>query len=249
MSRPTSTETQVAVMPLRFSDDVDRMRDFLTLLGFAQRVSRDARWITMAGESGMVALHAAAISTSSRSGDTGLSFEVADIGVLADRFAATGRRVEIHDESYGRVLTVIGPGGGRQITFDERPQDLYGYRLDESRPQHGIESMPIRTDSPTGPFSDLLAAAGFTRLDEGDDARWRVWRRSGGGLVGLQAPGEGRARGSVRLAVRTREPLSDLAARLAGAGHRQVPRSGDAGELAVVDPDGQTVLIQSVRAG
>jgi hypothetical protein len=49
----------------------------------------------------------------------------------------------------------------------------------------------------------------------------------------------------VQLAFRTREPLADLAARLVTAGHTGVA-SADRfrGELTVIDPDGQAVLVQ-----
>jgi hypothetical protein len=194
----------------------------------------------------MVALHAAALSSSS-AGDTGLNFEVADLDVLAAQFARAGYvDMEIYDETYGRAVNVRDEHG-TQLTFNERPTDLYGYRLDEPRPEHGIVSMPLRFDPPAGPFGRFLSAAGFVRLDEGDDEWWRVWSSNGGGLVALHPSADHRAPGSVQFAFRTREPLDELAGRLKAGGYADVAVSGEfGGELIVTDPDDQVVLVQSV---
>jgi hypothetical protein len=245
----TTAVTDIAVMPIRFTDRVPEVRDFLALLGFSARVSRADRWVDMVGGAGMVALHGAAVGESgARPGDTGLSFEVGDVDVLAARLTAAGiDDVEIYDEAYGRVLRVNDHGAER-VTFDEHADDLYGYRVDDPTPQHGILSMPIRFGPPVGPFADLLAAAGFVRLDEGDDAWWRVWSSRDGGLVALHPSADDRAPGSVQLGFRTEEPLTDLAARLVAAGHHDVTLSDEfGGELTVTDPDGQRVLVQPVQ--
>jgi hypothetical protein len=239
-------QAEVVVMPIRFTDQVPRMQEFLTLLGFSPRLSRAESWVDMAGGSGMVALHAAALSSSS-AGDTGLNFEVADLEVLAAQFARAGYvDMEIYDETYGRAVNVRDQHG-TQLTFNERPTDLYGYRLDEPRPEHGIVSMPLRFDPPAGPFGQFLSAAGFVRLDEGDDEWWRVWRSNGGGLVALHPSADHRAPGSVQFGFRTREPLDALAGRLKAGGYADVAVSGEfGGELTVTDPDDQVVLVQSV---
>jgi hypothetical protein len=246
MSAPDTGRAKVVVMPLRFSDHVPQMQDFLSLLGFSRRVSRADKWITMAGHSGMVALHNTATKTSP-SGDTGLSFEVADIDALYAQFGEAGfTDREIYDEAYGRVLTVRDPEG-TQLGFDEPEDDMYGYQVDEPRPEHGIVSMPLRFDPPSAPIARLLAAAGFVRLDEGDDQWWRVWRAPDGGLVALHPPGDDTPCGSVRLGFRTEEPLADLAARLTAAGYPDVTVSDDfGGELTVTDPDGQKVHVGPV---
>lgn len=235
---------EVVVMPLRFTDNVPAMRDFLVLLGFSPRVSRAESWLDMVGGSGMVALHST--STSSRQpADTGLSFEVPDVDALAAQFIGAGLAdVRVYDEAYGRAMDVTGHDG-TQLTFEERYTDLYGYRLNEPRPEHGIVSMPLWFGEPAGPYGDLLAAAGFVRLDEGDDQWWRVWRSTGGGMVALHPPTEQRSAGSVEFGFRTREPLPELGERLTAAGYAGVSLSDDfGGELTVTDPDGVSVLIQ-----
>jgi len=242
--------TDIAVMPLRFTDQVARMRDFLTLLGFSSRVSRAESWVDLVGGAGMVALHGAVVSESgARPGETGLTFEVGDVDLLAARLTAAGfENVEIYDEAYGRVLRV-GDHDAERITFDEHADDLYGYHVDDPRPEHGIVAMPLWFGPPVSGFADLLAGAGFARLDEGDDQWWRVWSSPGGGLVALHPSVEDRAAGSVQLGFRTEEPLADLAARLIAAGHTEVTVSGEfGGELTVIDPDGQKVLVQAVAA-
>lgn len=246
----TTAVSDIVVMPLRFTDHLPQMRDFLVLLGFSPRVSRAESWVDLVGGSGMVAVHGAAVSESgARSGDTGLSFEVGDVDVLAARLTAGGfPDVEVYDEAYGRALRVRDHGGA-QLTFDERSEDLYGYRRDDPQPEHGIVAMPLRFDPPVGPFADLLAAVGFERFDEGDDQWWRVWSSPAGGLVALHPSVDDRAPGSVQFGFRTEEPLADLAVRLIAAGHADVTVSGEfGGELTVIDPDGQKVLVQPVVA-
>jgi hypothetical protein len=245
-----TTVTDLAVMPLRFTDHVARMREFLVLLGFSPRISRGERWVDLVGGAGMVALHPARTTESgARPGTTGLSFEVVDVDAFAARLTAAGvEDVEIYDEAYGRVLRVAGHGA-EHVTFDEHSDDLYGYHVDDPTPQHGIVSMPLRFDPPVSPFADLLAAAGFVRLDEGDDEWWRVWSSRDGGLVALHPSVDDRTAGSVHLGFRTEEPLADLAARLIAAGHVEVTVSDEfGGELTVIDPDGQKVLVQRVAA-
>jgi len=244
----TTAVTDIVVMPLRFTDHFAHMRDFLVLLGFSRRVSRADSWVDLVGGFGMVAVHGAALSDSgAHSGDTGLSFEVGDVDVLAAQLTAAGfPEVEVYDEAYGRVLRVRDHAGA-QLTFEERSNDRYGYRVDDPRPRHGIVAMPLRFDPPLGPLAALLAAAGFERLDEGDDERWRVWSSRDGGLVALHPSADERGPGSVQLGFRTEEPLADLAARLLAAGHTEVTLSeGFGGELTVIDPDGQEVLVQPV---
>jgi hypothetical protein len=245
--RTDARKTDVAVMPLRFTDHVPQMQEFLSLLGFSTNVSRGYGWITMSGEEGMVALHELATSGASHSGETSLAFEVADVDALSAQFAAAGfADKEIYDEAYGRVLNVRDPEGV-QLSFDQPSPDRYGYDLNEPRPEHGIVSMALRFDPPTSPISRLLAGAGFVRLEEGHDDSWRVWRASGGGLVALHPPAADAPAGSTRLGLRTREPLADLAARLTAAGHPDVSVSDEfGGQLTVTDPDGQKVTVLPV---
>jgi hypothetical protein len=228
----------VLVRPLRFTDHLPAMQEFLACLGYSTRTSRDHRWATMVGESGEVALHDAAISAGhAPPGKTDLIFEVDQAEPLAAQFTAAGF------EAWGRVLVVTD--GETGLYFDVRPDDLYGYRVEDPRPSHGVTSMPVLYGPPTGPLDALLSAAGLVRLDEGDDEWWRVWSASGGGLVARHPAGGGVAPGAVRLAFRTQEPLAELARRLTVGGYAGVTLAEDSGELTVTDPDGQRVLVQA----
>jgi hypothetical protein len=250
MSESRKNPTDVAVMPMRFSGQLPRMRDFLALLGFSSHVTGAEKWSVMAGAAGLVAIHAtAAASSGAPSGTTDLTFEVVDADALKARLAAAGLVDSVvYDEAWGRVLTVRGHEG-RELYINERPDDYYGYRLDEPRPEHGIVTMPVTYEPPAGTSADTLAALGFVRLDEGDDEWWRVWSGPGGGLVALHPPTNDAAPGTVRLGFRTREPLKELAERLVAAGHEDVTVTDDhGGELTVTDPDGQKVLVQPVHA-
>lgn len=244
MSKIDAAQAEVVVRPLRFTDHLPRMREFLSLLGFSTRVSRVVSWVTMVGGSGQVALHDAAISATAQSGETGLMFEVPDADALAAQFAEAGfGGVEIYDEAWGRVLRVRDDD--TQLSFDERPTDYYGYHLAEPRPEHGIVSMPLLYGPPTDPLDSLLSAAGFVRLDEGDDESGRVWSSTGGGLVTLHPTVDDTAPGTVQLGFRTRERLTELASRLTAAGYAGVRLSAEfGGELTVTDPDDQKVLVQ-----
>lgn len=227
------------------------MRDFLALLGLSPRVTGAEKWVVMAGASGTVGLHATAVASSgAASGETDLTFEVPDADALKAQLAAAGLvDAEIYDEAWGRVLTVRDHHQ-RELYINERPDDYYGYQLDEPRPEHGIVSMPVKFEQPAGTFAETLASLGFVRLDEGDDALWRVWSSPDGGLVALHPPTDETAPGSVRIGFRTHEPLKELAERLVAAGHQDVTLSDeDGGALTVTDPDGQKVLVQPSRRG
>ncbi|HVX46054.1 MAG TPA: hypothetical protein VHC49_19345 [Mycobacteriales bacterium] len=246
MNDGTKIDVAVSVMPMRFTSHFQEMSDFLELIGFSARVRRNDSWLTVAGEAGMVALHSTETSaTHSTSGRTDLLFAISDADALSTLYSAAGYRdVEIYDEAYGRVLRVRHPDG-TELSFDEEADDQYGYEVTEPHPGHGVVSMPIRFDSPTSTIGEILALVGFERLDEGDDAAWRVWSRPEGGSVALHPPGTDHVPGSHQLAFRTREPLGELAARLEAAGYAGVSVSEQyGGELQVTDPDGQSVLIQ-----
>lgn len=245
MSETEIDRATVLVRPMRFTDHLSKMREFLAQLGYSTRLRRDERWVTMVGTSGEVALHDAAISGSDApSGKTDLLFEVDDAEALAVTFAEAGfGQVDIYDEAWGRVLLL--KDGDTQLYFDERPDDLYGYQVNDPRPEHGIASMPLLYGPPAGPLDRLLSAAGLVRLDEGDDERWRVWSAAGGGLVARRPSAAGSASGAVSLGFRTEEPLPALAQRLTARGYEGVTVSDDSAELTVKDPDGESVTVQS----
>ena len=185
----------------------------------------------------MVALHSAANSDSNTpAGVTGLSFEVGDSDALAARFVRAGfPDVDVYDEAYGRVVRVRDRDG-TSLSFQERSSDMYGYRLDEPRPENGVVAMAIQFGPRVDAIGRLLSAAGFGCRADGA-AFARTWVGPEGGLVVLRPAEEA----SVRLGVRTAEPLPRLAERLTNAGHADVVLAGD--ELTVTDPDGQTVFV------
>lgn len=244
-------ETEVAratvlVRPMRFTAHLSAMQKFLGLLGYSTKLSRDHRWATMIGVSGDVALHDTAVSASGApSGTTDLMFEVDRAETLALQFAQAGLdQVAIYDEAWGRVLMV--KDGETELYFDERPDDLYGYQVQDPRPEHGIASMPVVHGPAQGPLDRLMSVAGLVRLDEGDDQRWRVWSSAGGGLVARRGVSADTTPGAVTLGFRTDEPLSELARRLTVAGYAGVALADDlVGELTVTDPDGERVIVQA----
>lgn len=71
----------IVVQPIRFTDDVAAMRDFLTVLGLRARLESDrGGWVDLASGGGRAALHSAATSaTGAIHGETHLSFETDDV--------------------------------------------------------------------------------------------------------------------------------------------------------------------------
>ncbi|MFC9695030.1 VOC family protein [Kribbella sp. NPDC056951] len=207
----------VVVRPLRFTDRVKEMRAFLETLGLQARIetARSSDWVDMLAGRGMVALHSAASSsTGGQPGQTSLSFEAADVDRLKELFEQAGYAdAVIWDEAYGRVLRVAGPDGAH-IHIDERSDDLYGYKLNETRPDERWLVTP--------------------QLDAQEETAWRGFLA----VVGLDALA--RFGDGIRLELTTSEDLDLVRRRLAEAGHH-VSRVGDV--LEITDPDGQTVVV------
>lgn len=222
------------VRPLRFTDDIPAMRDFLALLGMAPRVeSRQGGWVAMVSGAGMVALHDAASSTmGARPGQTELGFEGADLEALSARLSDAGwSDAAIWDEAYGRVLSVTDPDGV-QIWTDGYSDDDYGYRIHQPERDWRWWVMPVRSTSSPGEYARFLGCFGLQHA--ADDAISVV----GGhvGLVRLEAGPE-----ATRLGFATEEPLGAVAERLRSAGHADATVAD--GVLTVTDPDGQPVSV------
>lgn len=208
----------VVIRPLRFTDRVAEMRGFLETLGLQARIeSEQGGWVDMLAGQGMVALHSAATSsTGGKPGQTSLSFEAADIDRLKDDFEQAGYAdAVIWDEAYGRVLRVAGPDGV-EILVDERSDDLYGYKLNETRPDERWSVTP--------------------QLDAREETAWRGFLA----VVGLDSLA--RFGTGVRLDLTTTEDLDDVRRRLADAGY-QVTRVDDA--LEITDPDDEPVVVHA----
>ncbi|HEY2949098.1 MAG TPA: VOC family protein [Micromonosporaceae bacterium] len=124
------------VRPVRFTENVAAMREFLQELGLRPNVeSESGGWVDLVGDApGMAALHDAASNTSGyRAGETALSFESDEpLEAVRDRLHAAGfADAHIVDEAYGRTLFVTDPDGVR-VAIDEEMTDLYGYaRFDD----------------------------------------------------------------------------------------------------------------------
>lgn len=211
---------QVVIRPLRFSANVDAMREFLELVGLRSRIeSERGGWVDMVAARGMVALHDAASSTTGgRPGQTSLTFEADDIDELKARLEAAGYAdVSIWDEAYGRVLSVVAPGG--TIWIDERSEDLYGYKLHAAKPDDRWSVTPYVADEKQQAWEQFLEALGTEPLLR----------------FGQSVPESG-----VRLDLETTEDMDEVRRRVAGAGH-QVTRTEEG--LEMIDPDGQLMVV------
>ncbi|GAA0954324.1 hypothetical protein GCM10009554_59890 [Kribbella koreensis] len=214
---------EVVIRTLRFSNDVQAMRAFLETLGLRSRIeSESGIWIDMVAGRGMIALHDAARSdTGGEPGQTRLTFEADDIDELLDRLDAAGfEDASIFDEAFGRVLTAKGPDGAG-LWIDERPKDLYGYKLHDAHPDTRWSVTPMLGVPDRAGWERLLGILG------GDNPE----------LAGFRAAGAL----EVQIELTTSESLDAVAERLAATGYHA---SRDDGGLAVADPDGQIVRIR-----
>ena len=222
------------VRPLRFTDDIPAMRDFLALLGMAPRVeSQRGGWLAMVSGAGMVALHDAASSTmGARPGQTELAFEGADLEALAGRLSDAGwSDATIWDEAYGRVLSVTDPDGV-QLWTDGYSDDDYGYRIHRPERDWRWSVMPVRTSGSPKEYARFLGCFG---LEQHADGSTPVV----GGHVGLVRLEAGAT--VTRLGFATEEPLDAVAERLRSAGHADAAVADEV--LTITDPDGQSVSV------
>ena len=222
------------VRPLRFTNDIAAMQDFLGLLGLAARVeSRRGGWLDLVAGEGMVALHDAATSDSGGvAGQTRLSFEGADLDALAARLADAGwSDAVILDEAYGRALGVTDPAGER-LWVDGYNDDDYGYRVHEPARDQKWSVQPVRSTPVLGEYGRFLGCFGL----EAYAAHPALVLGGHVGLVRLEVGPP-----AVQLGLATPEPLEEVAERLRAAGHDDAAVSGAV--LAVTDPDGQVVAV------
>ncbi len=243
----------IVVQPIRFTDQIARMRAFLELIGLRPWISGDGGgWVDMAAGGGRIALHDAASSdTGALPGQTSLSFEAEDVTALARQLTDAGvPAVTVYDEAYGRVLTCQDPIGDT-IAVNERMNDFYGYQLHgPSGVSARLRVTPIRFTDPAGPYASFLAALGLRPAGEPNPYYLNFLADAGAqGQVGLHyvashtlpvAGGPGSA--AVQLNFESAEPLDQLAARLTGAGFpAEIVTEEFGSSLVVTDPDGQQV--------
>ncbi|MEO8828848.1 hypothetical protein [Lapillicoccus sp.] len=247
--------TAAMVRPVRFTNDVAAMRRFLELLGMRARTeSRGGGWVDLVAGAGMVALHSVGSSTrGAQSGQTTLSLEVGDPDSVAERLRAAGfSDAEVVDESYGRDVLVTDPDGD-QLLFNGVSNDLYGYQRKEAAPDPSLTVSPTRFTDPTGPYRGFLEALGLRAVDGGTEHFAPFEAQDAGGEVNLHVVYAGElpvvdAPGAVHLTFTTREPMADLAARLASAGFTaEVVHEDFGSHVSVTDPDDQSVQIYEAR--
>jgi hypothetical protein len=217
------TMNDVVIRTLRFTNEVQAMRAFLETLGLRSRIeSESGTWIDMVAGRGMIALHDAARSdTGGEPGQTRLTFEADDIDELLERLIAAGfEDASIFDEAFGRVLTAKGPDGAG-LWIDERPKDLYGYKLHDAHPDTRWSVTPVLGVSDQAGWERLLDTLG------GDNPELARLRPAGG----LE----------VQIELTTTESLDEVARRLAATGYRAEMVDGG---LSVIDPDGQIVRVR-----
>lgn len=210
----------VVIRPLRFTADVDAMRAFLETLGLQARIeSERGGWAVLLAGRGAVSLHDAATSTSGgQPGQTNLTFEAEDIEELKDKLRGAGYDdATIWDEAFGRVLSATGPDGTK-LWIDERSKDLYGYKVNETRPDERWSVTPYLAGADQVAWERLLDVLGTDQQV-----------RFGAGELF-----------AVRPDLTTTAELDEVHQRLAAAGYAATTTENG---LEVVDPDGQLLVV------
>jgi predicted enzyme related to lactoylglutathione lyase len=251
--------TAVVVRPVRFTDRLAEMQQFLELIGLQPWIESDrGGWADLAAGGGRVALHDAATSDSGGlPGQTLLSFEAVNLASLASRLDEGGvGAVTVYDEAYGRVLTCTDPDGA-VLAVDEVSDDLYGYRLHQATVPETLRVIPIRFADPAGPYGNFLQLLGlrpagelnpyYVSFQADDRAQGQVGLHY---VFGAELPVVAGGNGApVQLTFESGEPLGDLAARLSAAGFEPGITTEDFGSLLhVTDPDGQVVQVHEPAA-
>ncbi|MGH3499622.1 MAG: VOC family protein [Nocardioidaceae bacterium] len=244
---------KIVVRPLRFTDNVVAMQEFLEILGLRPRIEAEGGgWVTMVAGGGMVALHSAASSTTGGlPGQTALAFEVDDVHAFAQQLQAAGvPDVTVYDETYGQVLECRDPLGD-VLTVDSVTGDLYGYRVHPMAPPSSLRVSPVRFTDPQGDYGDFLHALGLTERP-GSNESYASYAAAGGdhGLVGLHMmmgddnPGVVPGKGAAKLNFESPEPVDELTRRLVDKGFdAKACRESFGSFVTVVDPDGQQVQV------
>jgi uncharacterized glyoxalase superfamily protein PhnB len=248
--------TGIVVCPVRFTDRIEAMREFLMVLGLAPRVeSERGGWVDLVAGGGMVALHEASSSDlGALPGETTLSFEVDDADAVAESLRSAGfADAHVHDENYGRALTVTDPLGDL-ILLNERSGDLYGYRMhDPDRCHPGTRVVPVRFTDEAMAYARFLNALGLRgepdpsyaqfAAAEGDHGSVGVHHVFGEDLPVVPGPG-----GTVQLTLTATEDLQLLVERLRKGGYddAEVVQEDFGSLVSVTDPDGQSVRVHEL---
>jgi len=244
----------VVVRPVRFTDNIEAMRDFLETVGCRVRIeSQRGGWYDMIAGAGMVALHTAATSAMGHAqGETALSFEADDCELVAEQLRSAGiPDVVVYDEAYGQVLTCTDPNGDK-IAVDGRSRDLYGYTLHQAKADDRLSVQPVVFTDPLSHYRGFVEQFGFTVRGHADAYFATCAGDGDAGLIGLHHVYEGKlpivpGPAAVHLTFTTTEPIEDVAVRLTAEGHNPTITDEEFGSvLSVIDPDGLEIQVHEL---
>ena len=218
--------TAIVVRPVRFTDNIEAMREFLQMIGLRVRIeSQRGGWYDLVAGAGMVALHTAADSAMGHAqGETCLSFEADDCEIVAEQLRSAGvPDVVVYDEAYGQVLTCTDP----QRRHDRRRRPLARpLRLHppSSPPRRAAQRAARGLHRPAGSLPRVHRQFGFTRAGHADEYFATCAGDGDAGLIGLHYVYDGQlpivpGPAAVHLTFTTTEPIDDVAARLTAAGY------------------------------
>lgn len=241
----------IVVRPIRFTDNIEAMREFLETVGLRVRIeSNRGGWFDLVAGAGMVALHTAATSAHEHAaGETTLGFEADDCEIVAEQLRSVGvPDVVVHDEAYGQVLSCTDPNGDR-IVVDGRARDLYGYQLHQARPDDRLKVQPVVFTDPLGHYRGFVEQFGFTSRGRANEYFASCAGDGDAGLIGLHHVYAGQlpivaGPAAVQLTFTTTEPIHEVGARLTATGFDPAITDEVFGSvLKVIDPDGQEIQV------
>ncbi|MDO5495868.1 MAG: hypothetical protein Q4G64_09150 [bacterium] len=248
--------TAYTVMPLRYSNNVPAMVEFLTTLGLTRHVTTlGDGFAELSAAAGRVMVHAAhsADASAATAGDTVICFSTPSADHAVEHLDTAGLDTTIWDESYGRQAMVTTPRG-EAVWINEEQEDLYGYQGPEAaQPDPRLIVSAILPSPDFG--SDRAFYSHFGLTPDPGASEWWEGLRGPGGVVGLHMPEPGwtpalefedpRYRYPlIMLGFQTAEPLEDLRDRLLAAGYEaRIVSVPEATKVHVTDPDGQEIEI------
>jgi catechol 2,3-dioxygenase-like lactoylglutathione lyase family enzyme len=117
----------VKVVPIRYTKDAEALARFYEVLGLEPgAASRPGRWLELAAESGMVAVHLNDPGEEDHAGRCELAFESDEsLEQVAERLVAAGFEPgPVMDENFGQSLRVLDPDGV-WVQINRLERDLY----------------------------------------------------------------------------------------------------------------------------
>ncbi|NNG18725.1 hypothetical protein HJ590_03885 [Naumannella sp. ID2617S] len=241
-----SATADFVVCLYRPTHNIEQMVRFLEVLGLHQTVRRDVDGAAFVwGRGGVIALFPA--EGAARPGRSELTLETADLDAAEERLRIAGMRTrQVHDTDFPGISVTAPDGRSMWIAESFRDPDDQG----ADYPHRAIDVLALHHASNTDDAVGFFELFGFRPQARGDNLWLIMFANAESGAIAIEGRGGIAEQGPimVQLGLRTEEPLAEVAARLAAAGHPvgEVTELGGFPFLAVTDPDQITLGIFQV---